>query len=542
MSSYNDRFDIRDQYGGHQPNCSVFSLKFTPQAFTQLESAIQHGNLQIKFKSESEGKIRFDKTEKWETSKAFSKIALVQDTVVFEHENGTDFVSNYGEICKSFKINPDVKQSFENAKNHTLRLETKKPKTEVIKQKAPGRFSAQYLKKRSKNARERQEPDSTSMSRTPTPPPALVVQERFGDVETRVLHILAIHNNKLTDVKLKELLSKQKLIAGPEMSKVINILQKIASKKNNKCWEVKKEFWASVQKDWPGYGSKERQMCIDAIAAATTEPVPKRKSHELVENSDENGDGSRQKRPRLGPTSQKNHHGRVPKSEPIDHKSPDKYFKPVPPESPAISMSSNGSNDSPNHSEASQMSPSTPPKQATPKAVSPEKPKNAVMKKYDEIKKRQAEEKSEKEVLRKRERARKMSNDEVNMNARRNRLTPEDEVEIKGNLEKEYPCIVTRQEADSYKKKCELDYKRYTELKPKMEEMDARFERYQKEVTKMNWGTPEFQRMYRLIVDDYREEYNKGFLSNKREYHELILRYEHIKRKLKEHYEGLKVS
>ena len=89
---------------------------------------------------------------------------------------------------------------------------------------------------------------------------------------------------------------------------------------------------------------------------------------------------------------------------------------------------------------------------------------------------------------------------------------------------REYPCIDTRQEADSYKEKCELDYKRYTELKKKLAESDARFERYQKEVTKMNRGTPEFQRMYRLIVDDYREECNKGFLSNKREYDELILR------------------
>ena len=78
----------------------------------------------------------------------------------------------------------------------------------------------------------------------------LVVQERFGDVETRVLHILAIHNNKLTEVKLKELLSKQKLIAGPEMSKVINILQKIAIKKNNKCWEVKKELWPRIFKKY----------------------------------------------------------------------------------------------------------------------------------------------------------------------------------------------------------------------------------------------------------------------------------------------------
>jgi hypothetical protein len=52
-SSANMNFDIRDLYGGNKPNCSVYSLKLTDPAFTELQAAIKTRRIQIKFENEN---------------------------------------------------------------------------------------------------------------------------------------------------------------------------------------------------------------------------------------------------------------------------------------------------------------------------------------------------------------------------------------------------------------------------------------------------------------------------------------------------------
>lgn len=141
------------------------------------------------------------------------------------------------------------------------------------------------------------------------------------------------------------------------------------------------------------------------------------------------------------------------------------------------------------------------------------------------------------ENIQKRERARKMSNEEVNENAIKAGLTAEEEKRLEGELAQLYPIIQSKKDEYSYKKQCSIDIKRYNELKPKMEETNARFDKYERDIRRLERGTPKYQEMYRKVVDEYRKECDKGFLKYHKEYREVIQRYTHIKRRLKEHYD-----
>ena len=52
MKSFTGKYDIREDFD--PPNRTFYSLKLTDNALTELQDAIKHGRMQIKFKSETE--------------------------------------------------------------------------------------------------------------------------------------------------------------------------------------------------------------------------------------------------------------------------------------------------------------------------------------------------------------------------------------------------------------------------------------------------------------------------------------------------------
>lgn len=57
-----------------------------------------------------------------------------------------------------------------------------------------------------------------------------------------------------------------------------------------------------------------------------------------------------------------------------------------------------------------------------------------------------------------------------------------------------------------------------------MEETNARFDKYERDIRRLERGTPKYQEMYRKVVDEYRKECDKGFLKYHKEYREVIQR------------------
>ena len=94
------------------------------------------------------GKIRFDPSKSWdETPDSFSETTesrtgkLTQkETFLIAHDPGDDFVLNYGELTKAFKINPNIKDSFAKTANKHKEIGDNRKVTEVrnhfLKQRA----------------------------------------------------------------------------------------------------------------------------------------------------------------------------------------------------------------------------------------------------------------------------------------------------------------------------------------------------------------------------------------------------------------------
>lgn len=563
-SSANMNFDIRDLYGGNKPNCSVYSLKLTDPAFTELQAAIKTRRIQIKFENENNGKIRFDASKPWDQAgRSFQFSKNTENTVIFEHESGEDHVLNYGEITKSFKINPTVTDSFKKMNKDMMELQKSKENTATkeIENKF-SRSAPKYALKRKealkgKAAPTRSSPDSTSITRTPTPPPTQFVDKQLGNVETRVLHILATNNNKLTSEKLKQFLHQRQLILGPEMGKIAGILDKVAVMKNNKCWSVKKESLSLIKPDWAGYNMKERQLAKDFLNSdfeqiqniatkrksdmmddridPTSRTVTNRSTTPIVEDVE-------RKRQRLMPNQPK----RMLKS-PLDNSSRDSshsniaHFTPV--ESPAMSLSSNGGGDqSPALSEASQTteSPSSP-KQKSTSSVSPvSKPASAAPKltamqlKYEKIKQNISQ---KKEQQKSEERARKVSNEEVSENAKKYGIDEAAIESLRSKYKKEYPEIESESEVVRYKKLLKHEMDTYDSLrKSKHVHTYEKFTKHEKEMRKLEMGSAEYLKMYRKVLDDYRIECGRGYLKYKRELIECKTRHTHLKERLEEYY------
>lgn len=542
MKSFNGRFDIREDYD--PPNRSVYSLKLTDAAFTELKDAFKHNRMQIVFKTETEGKIRFDSTKQWqEVGKPFSETNQPAELVVFEHINRNKHVTNFGDVSKSFKINPNVTDSRKKFQEDTLSIQKAKQdsSTKVLETKT-NKWAPKFAQKRAKQklnkmATNPTSPDSTShQSRTPTPPPTNAVEKQFGSFESRILHIMALTNNKTVDT-VKETLHRRKLIAGPsDLPKIVPTLERIALKRNNK-WSLKKESLDRLQSDWAGYNLKERQQVVDFVTAEKDHLPIKRKSEAMTESDSRSttpvveDDTKHGKRQRLMNTAQpaKIRFQKSPSSRDSDPSNLT-HFKPV--ESPAMSMSSNGSQHSPSVlSESSQLSPSSP-KSHTPNHVSPvsNKPKSDVMKNYERL------QRNIKEKTYERERARKLSNDEVNENAVKAGLTNQDIDQLKADLERNYPRIQSEREESEYLRQCQAAHERYLELKPGIEHTNARFDKYEKEIRRLRQGTQEYQELYRKVLEDYRRECGNGFLRKKKEYHSTIERFTHLKRKLSEYH------
>ena len=85
------------------------------------------------------GKIRFDPSKSWdETPDSFSETTesrtgkLTQkETFLIAHDPGDDFVLNYGELTKAFKINPNIKDSFAKTANKHKEIGDNRKVTEV---------------------------------------------------------------------------------------------------------------------------------------------------------------------------------------------------------------------------------------------------------------------------------------------------------------------------------------------------------------------------------------------------------------------------
>ena len=77
-----------------------------------------------------QGKIRFDASKPWDQAgRSFQFSKNTENTVIFEHESGEDHVLNYGEITKSFKINPTVTDSFKKMNKDMMELQKSKENT-----------------------------------------------------------------------------------------------------------------------------------------------------------------------------------------------------------------------------------------------------------------------------------------------------------------------------------------------------------------------------------------------------------------------------
>jgi len=535
-----------------------------------------NGGLQICFQSNTsgpcqKGEIKFpDKSWKFSYMRTESIDAISLRT-------GSDYVATIGSTEANFKVDANFDQSTQNIHSkweHKKELDAQNT-TKMIEQKAvrgakgrkqvpliqPGGRYKQIMNNANRAQSVKQEVKQPPKNAS-TPPMPSAKTSQYGKLEKRVLHIMVLERSGLTTQKIKEKLSVRKLITPLEMREFEGAAARVGTMSAaGRKWNANKEQLSNVSPNWPGYSDREKAQVADILRELSTESDPPERKRPAPEQNE-----SDKKRTRVPSPVRQNQDSRdsqpptmetTPRDSPSVSSSASSQASPMSSSAQSSSANSTSSTLTPaKESSPWQKSPKTPPpqqqqkrKEGQPLKQSKHEEKtasgsnNTVMQEYAR-KKKMAEQKNIEEKQRRQE-ADRHRRDEAERERADRRLSHEQiqrndqdqksfESQVEHDLVKKYPTVRSQSQADKYEKEFNRNYHKYEEMRPRIEDVCARFDKLETELRRCESGSTDFKKVYTKSIQEYKAQCDRGFFTDKKKYIEVFLKLRHIKSKLKD--------